>query len=131
MTTHIRHELAQIVSAEDLTAADKIYKAVTLDGTICQAASFRKFAGILFYAGPIAGGINSSFVSVAYDGITKAAMGAAVSTVGFPLKVANSGYLVPCASGDMSVGRLFDALASSGDISRVWIDAANLGFFGG
>ncbi len=126
MTTHIKHELVQIVAAEDLSDGVDQFKAITLDGTICQANSVKKFAGINWF-----GSTSGGFTSAAYVGITKASVGAAVSTVGFPLKVANSGWLIPCASGDMSVGRLFDALASSGDIARVMIDAKNLGFFGG
>lgn len=117
MTTHIRHELRQIVAAEDLSGVGAQFKAVTLDGTICQAASNKKFAGILWH-----GGVSSAFVSVAYDGLSKAYVGAAVSTVGFPLKVANSGFLVPANSGDPFIARLDDALASSGDIARIHID---------
>jgi hypothetical protein len=52
----------------------------------------------------------------------KAKMGLACASIGWPLKVANSGYLVPCGSGDFSVARLSDATASSGDIAQVAFD---------
>lgn len=116
MTTHIRHELLQLVAAEDLSGADKQFKIVNLNGTLAQAGS-KQAVGPLFY-----GAVQSAHISAAYDGITKAYVGGAVSTPGFGLMVANSGYLVAATSGSVIIGRLTDAAAASGDIARIFVD---------
>ena len=123
MTTHIRESAYQVRATEDLSGAR--YKAITLGGTIAQAANYKQIAGIC-KTSP-GSGYNSQAI---YEGITKALVGAAVSTLGWPLKVANSGWLTPCASGDVSFGR-FANTANSGDLVEVFIDATNPGFFGG
>ena len=124
MTTHIDEKPAiQILATEDLTIAK--YKAVTLNGTICQAANIKLVAGIS-KTSP-GSGYNTQVI---YAGITKAFMGAAVSTIGFPLKVANSGWIIPCNSGDTSIGRALTT-AASGDVSGLMLDVRNLGWFGG
>lgn len=105
----------QIIAGADLTG--KEYKVVTLDGVICSAALFNRAAGILAH-----GNVASAHISVAYAGLGKAYMGLACASVGWPLKIANSGYLTPCGSGDYSVARLSDATASSGDLAQVSFD---------
>lgn len=115
MTTQLKQELRQVIAGADLTGHE--FRVVTLDGVICSAALFRRAAGILQY-----GNVASQHVSVAYSGIGKAYMGLACASVGWPLKVANSGWLTPCASGDFAVARLSDATAASGDISQVTFD---------
>jgi hypothetical protein len=117
MTTHIKHELRQIVAGADLSGTGAQFKVVTLDGVICSAALFNRAAGILFY-----GGVASSFLGVAYVGITKAYIGATCASIGFPLAIANSGFLVPVTSGGFAVGRLSDATAASGDLAQVSVD---------
>lgn len=125
MTTHISvDDLRQVNATQDLSGPGFQFKVVTLDGAI--AADNKKAAGVLWNGGP-----SGSFVSVAYEGIAKAYMGAAVATVGFPLKATTSGWLVACASGDTSIGRLDDTIAASGDIARVMIDFQSFGYFGG
>jgi hypothetical protein len=124
MTTHIDEKPAiQIQATEDFSGAH--YKAATLGGTICQAASIKQVAGIIKTAP--GSGYNAQIV---YAGITKAFFGAGVSTVGYPVKVANSGWIIPCNSGDMSIGRSLTT-ANSGDVSGLMLDVRNLGFFGG
>ncbi len=115
MTTELFTRKRQLIAGADLTG--KEYKVVTLDGVICSAALFNRAAGVL-----VAGNTTSYHISVAYAGIGKATMGLGCSSVGWPLKIANSGYLVPCASGDFTVARLSDATANSGDIAQVSFD---------
>ena len=55
------------------------------------------------------------------DGVTKAFIGGAVSTLGYPLKIANSGWLVAASSGDVYVARAL-AIGGSGDLLEVAVD---------
>lgn len=127
MTTEISKNVRQIVAGADLSAPASQYKVVTLDGVICSAALIRRAAGVLVY-----GNVASSHLGVAYIGITKAYMGLACASVGWPLAVANSGFLVPCASGDFSFARLSDSTAASGDLAQVTVDfCAPPSFIGG
>ena len=113
-----------IVAAADLRAEGFHFKAVTLNGTVAGANQLA--AGILR-----TGNVASGHLSVVYSGLTKALVGGAVSTVGFPLKITTSGFLIACASGDTSIGRLGDRTASSGDLAEVSVDFKTFGYFGG
>lgn len=115
MTTELGTQLRQLIAGADLSGLE--WKVVTLDGIICSAANFNRAAGILRHGNPA-----SYHVSAVCAGITKAFMGAACSSVGWPLKIANSGWLSPCASGDFSIGRLSNATCSSGDLAQVSVD---------
>lgn len=119
MTVHIDEDVITISAAADLSAAGAKYKAVTIGGTI--AASPATAIGILKY-GASSGG-NASAV---YEGLSKAYVGVAVSTLGWPLTVTTSGWLTTATSGNQTVGRAL-ALAASGDIVPVAIDFKNLG----
>lgn len=123
MTTHIREESYQVTATEDLSGAK--YKAITLAGTIAQAADrAARVGGIMRYA--VNSGQNTGAI---YDGITKAFVGGAVSTPGWPLMVANSGFLVAATSGALTHARLAQASASSGDVAAVFAAFANPAFF--
>lgn len=123
MTTHIEEKSYQVLATEDLSGAK--YKMITLAGAIAQAANYKTAAGLCKTAP--GSGYNTQAV---YEGITKAFMGGAVTTIGYPLKVANSGFLVAANSGDGTVGRALTSCAS-GDICAVTIDLKNIGYFGG
>ncbi|CAB4164986.1 hypothetical protein UFOVP820_1, partial [uncultured Caudovirales phage] len=119
MTTHIDEDFYVISAAEDLSVAGAKYKAVTLNGTIAQSA-VRAF-GILKY-----GASSGGNASVVYEGLTKGFVGAAVSTLGWPLTVAASGWLVAANSGQQAVGRCL-AVVASGDIAPVAVDFKSVG----
>lgn len=113
MATHEREEALVVVATEDLSNAK--YKCVTFNGTIAQAADKARVAGISRFVAT-----SGNHANAVYDGITKAVIGGAVTTAGWPLKVANSGFLVACASGDMAVARLrYVGSVASGDIVSV------------
>ena len=117
MTTHIGGTTYQIQATEDLTGAK--LKIITLAGTIAQSVD-KQVAGICV-SNPASGYNGTAMV----QGIGKAYVGGAVGTVGYPLKVANSGFLVVSTSGDLSVARSL-AVAASGDLCPVFIDALTL-----
>lgn len=113
MTTHIGGDSYQVQAAEDLTGAK--LRCINLAGTIAQATE-KKGVGILTTY------TESGYNATAFiRGIHKAYVGGAVSTVGYPLKVANSGWLVVATSGDGFVARAL-ATAASGDICPVLFD---------
>lgn len=111
MATDIKKDVFTIAAAQDLTAASALFKVVTFGGTIAAAADTARWAGV--NVTNVASGENAS---AAYVGIFKASFGAAVSTPGWPLKVANSGWLTAAASGDTTIGRAVAAVAS-GDLA--------------
>jgi hypothetical protein len=117
MTTHINGIAFAVQATEDLSQAK--YKVGTLAGTIAQATD-KRLGGVI--VSNTSSGYNGSQI---VSGITKAYIGAAVGTVGYPLKLANSGYLTPASSGDVSCGRNLQ-LANSGDITMVLFDSFNL-----
>lgn len=129
MTTHISEEIFQVQAGADLSGSASRYKVVLLNGTIAAAAAVTRLAGILKY------GNNSGYnCGVVYDGITKAIVGGAVSTLGWPLKVANSGFLIAAASGDNGVcARLWgETIPASGDVAQVLCDFTGApGYLGG
>lgn len=117
MTIHINGMGYQVNATEDLTNAK--FKVITLLGTIAQAAGPRAVAGVCVY--PVTSGYTATAI---VNGITKALVGAAVNSLGAPLKVANSGFLTPASSGDVSCARALNT-ASSGDLLEVLFDAFN------
>lgn len=117
MTTHANHKMRTAVAAQDL-AMEAQYKAVTLAGAIAGTTS--TVAGILWHYGK-----TGDFISYVYEGDTEVKVGAAVSTLGFPLKIAASGWLTPAASGDVHVGRAMTT-AASGDIVNALVDFKTL-----
>lgn len=115
MTTHINGMGYQVRAAEALAK----FRAMTLAGTIAQAED-KRVAGICVTDG--ASGYNATAIM---SGITKAFIGGAVSTIGYPLKIANSGWLVVCASGDQQFARALNT-GASGDLLEVAVDAFSL-----
>lgn len=103
-----------VTAAEDFNS-DKLFKVASIAGTIA--------AGNSLAIGVVRGTAKSGAqVPVVYEGIAKVVVGAAVSTPGFPLKVAaTSGFMTPCASGDVQFGRAL-ATAASGDLVVAMVD---------
>lgn len=120
MTVHITEEMMGFVATADLSAPSAKYKVVTIGGTI--AASLPQALGVLKY-GTSSGGNGSAI----YAGVTKAFVGGAVSTVGWPLTVTTSGFLVAATSGQLTCGRAM-AVAASGDVAFVAVDFKTLGY---
>lgn len=108
------NKIWNVAATEDF-GTDKTFKAVSVAGTIAAGPSL----AIGISRGTCKSG---SQLPVVYEGITKVIVGAAVNTVGFPLKVAaTSGFLTPCASGDVMFGRAL-ATAASGDLVAAMVD---------
>jgi len=133
MTAEIFKSLLQITATEDLSSTAARFKAVTINGTIAQ--NTKSAAGILRYVAN-----SGSTASVVNKGVTKAFVGSGgVSTVGWPLKVALSGYLTPCASGDQVFGRYLPSYQStppavvinSGDLILIQLDREKLTVWNG
>lgn len=116
-------DVMTVQATTDLDGDGAKFKAITLNGTI--AASPNLAAGILRH-----GAKSGGHVSVVYRGITKVLAGGAVSTVGFPLTVTTSGFIVAASSGGVSIGRAIDTCAS-GDLFRAHVNFENLGFWHG
>lgn len=121
MTTHIDEDFYGVGATEDLSTAGAKYKVITLNGTIAQSP-VRAF-GILKY-----GASSGGNASIVYEGLTKGYVGGAVSTVGWPLTVAASGWLTAAASGNQIVGRAL-AVAASGDIAPLAVDFKSAGIY--
>lgn len=111
MATDINREVFSITSAQDLSVESTRYKVVTFGGTIGAAADTARWAGVNVTAAS-----SGEQTSAAYIGVFKASFGGAVSTPGWPLKVANSGWLTAAASGDTTIGRAV-AVVASGDLA--------------
>lgn len=119
MTTHIREELFQVPALADLTADSAMHHAIGLiSGTITPTALAA--IGVLKSKG-----LSGNNVSVCYQGITKLAAGAAVSTAGYPLTVTTSGWFIAATSGQFSVGRSLST-AASGDLLAAMVDFTNV-----
>jgi hypothetical protein len=123
MSTDIDFKMLQVQAGADLSGEGSKFKAITIGGTI--AAGPNLAAGILRH-----GAQQGANVSLAYHGVTKVLAGAAVSTVGFPLKVTTSGWIIAAASGDVSIGRAL-ATAASGDLVQAFVDFVSLGYWHG
>jgi hypothetical protein len=116
MTTHIRENLLGVRATQDLTGFK--YRAVTYGGAV--AATAAAAAGLLKY------GCNSGYdASVVTDGITKAQIGAAVSTLGFPITITTSGFVIAASSGGLTIGRAL-SVGNSGDLIEVSVDFTDL-----
>lgn len=124
MATDIYKDILPVVAGQDLPAAC-LYKAVTLGGTIAAAVAATA-------AGILTSQVNSGeTASVIVEGLCKADIGAAaISTVGWPLKITTSGWLTAAASGDQTVGRAI-ATCASGDRALVMLDFKNFGIWHG
>lgn len=123
MSTDLKYSALPVVAGADLDTADSRFKAVTLNGTI--AANPNLAAGILRH-----GGKTGETLSVIYEGITKVLAGAAVSTVGFPVTITASGFVIAASSGGVSIGRAL-ATCASGELVQAAVDFKTLGFWRG
>jgi hypothetical protein len=120
MSTDLDIKLIQVTAGADLDGEGSKFKAVTLAGTI--AATPLLAAGVLRH-----GAKNGEQLSVAYEGVFKAIFGAAVSTVGYPLTVTTSGFIIAASSGGATIGRS-RATVASGDIANAFFDFKSLGY---
>ncbi len=123
MTTHGRQNDWAIVATEDLSVATARFHAVSFAGLV--VASHSRAAGIL-----VTSARSGERVSVVYEGVAKCAIGAAVTTLGYPLKITTSGWLIAAASGDAHCGRTTTA-AASGDFVECWVDFMSVPAWGG
>jgi len=114
LATEGRQNKWPIVATEDLSVATARYHAVSFAGLVVGSSS--RAAGIL-----VTSARSGERVSVVYEGIAKAAIGGTVTTLGYPLKITTSGWLVVAASGDATCGRATVACAS-GDLAEVMVD---------
>ncbi|HEY6922581.1 MAG TPA: capsid cement protein [Steroidobacteraceae bacterium] len=114
MTTEGRQNKWALTATEDLSVATARYHAVSFAGLV--VASTSRAAGIL-----VTSAKSGERVSVVYEGVAKVAAGGAVSTLGYPLKITTSGWLVVAASGDAMVGRA-TATCASGDLVEAFVD---------
>ena len=125
MATEGHIELITVPATADLNDAASRFKVINLAGTICAAGDVRA-AGILRNAPK-----TNDAASAVYEGLTKGVAGGAVSTPGWPMKNANSGFVVAAASGDAPIwGRFIDS-CSSGDLVRVMVDFSIPGYWRG
>lgn len=120
MSTDLEMDLIQVTAGADLSGDAVKFKAVTLAGTI--AATPLLAGGVLRH-----GGQSGEQVSLAYKGAFKALFGAAVATVGYPLTVTASGFIIAASSGGASIGRSI-ATVSSGDLAQAFFDFSVLGY---
>lgn len=116
-------DVMTVQAGADLDGDGVKFKAITLNGTIAAATNLA--GGILRH-----GAKNGGHVSLVKRGQTKVLAGGAVSTVGFPLTVTTSGFLIAASSGGASCGRFLDTCAS-GDLVRAHVDFENIGFWRG
>lgn len=123
MATDIDFKLLQVTAGADLSGEGSKFKAVTLNGTI--AANANLAGGILRH-----GADSGKAVSLVYEGITKVLAGAAISTVGFPITITTSGFVIAASSGGSSIGRALSTCAS-GDLVQAAVDFKSIGFWRG
>lgn len=110
----------QVAATEDLSADSRKFKACTLSGTI--AATPLLAGGILRH-----GGKSGETITLGYSGLLKALFGGAVNTVGYPLTVTTSGFIIAASSGGQTIGRSRFTCAS-GDLQLAFFDFKNLGY---
>lgn len=114
-TDGIKGIVDTIVAANDFRVAGCLYKAVNEYGQFTAAAE-RGAAGIA-YSQPNSG----QHLMIVRQGVAKAYIGAAISSKGLQLRVAASGYLAICLSGDLGIGKLLQP-CNSGDLVDVFVD---------
>jgi len=123
MAIELSDRRLNIQAGQDLTPIGCLHKAVTINGVI--AANPVALGGFLKSKG--AQGEN---VAIADSGVVKVFAGAAVSTVGMPVTVTTSGFVIACPVGSYMIGKAY-ATAASGDLFPCLIDAANIGAYNG
>lgn len=114
MTTHGRQNAWTVNAAEDLSVATARFHAVSFGGLV--VANTSRALGIL-----VTSARSGERISAVVEGVVKAAVSGAVSTLGYPLKITTSGWLTVAASGDPMVGRAA-ATCASGDLVEAFVD---------
>lgn len=119
MTIESEFSIWNVTAAEDLDANATLYKAISIAGTYAAGPSLA--IGIARSKAK-----NLGQISVVFKGITKVVLGGAVTTPGYPIKVAaTSGFIIAAASGDAHCGRLLNTGAvASGDLVPALVDFA-------
>jgi hypothetical protein len=124
MATEGDYDAWQVLAGEDLSGA--LHKCVTATGKIAQAGAATYPELPLGVAKSKAASGES--VRVATEGIVKAFVGLAVTTIGWPLGVANSGWLVPTSfasvgssQGIVTARFLGPSAAASGDLATIFL----------
>jgi hypothetical protein len=123
MTIEQRVQYLNVTANQDLTPAACLHKAVTVNGTIAPSAGL--VCGFLKSKG-----LTGEAVRLADSGVVKVVAGAAVTTIGYPVTVTTSGFVIASSSGGTTIGRAFTA-ASSGDVFPIQTDCANVGQYNG
>ena len=123
MATDGNNKKWAINATEDLSVATARFHAVSFAGLV--VASYSRAAGIL-----VTSARSGERVGVVYEGVQKVAIGGTVTTLGFPLKITTSGWIVAAASGDTTIGRSTVACAS-GDLAEAFVDFMTLPLWGG
>lgn len=128
MATEDRLKKIAITATADLSsgALDNtgvLHKAVTLNGAIAPTPNLA--GGLLKNKGAI-----GEPVAVAVEGLMKGWAGAAISTVGYPVTITASGFIIAASSGDYTIGKTLE-IAASGDLRPFLLDFANLGYYKG
>lgn len=120
MTTEEMYCQTAVAAAAEITN-DMLFKGITFGGTI--AASPLQAVGIIRSTAKAGVGVGA-----VYEGITKVKVGAAVSTLGYPLTLTTSGFVIAATSGSPSIGRAM-ATAASGDLLKAMVDFKTLPFW--
>lgn len=123
MATDLAYKAFPVAATEDLSDPSRRFKAVNIGGTIAASANL---AGGILRNAPKSG----ETAELIFEGITKVLAGAAVSTLGFPLTITTSGFIIAASSGGASIGRALET-CSSGDLVQAMVDFTNLGFWRG
>lgn len=122
MTVYQQQQLITVEATADLSGEASRFKVVTIGGAICSAALVKQAAGILWHGAEVGQG-----ASVVREGVTKALAGVAISTVGYPITTANSGFLALTVSGGHTFGRALETCAS-GDLVPVYVNFAQINY---
>jgi hypothetical protein len=123
MTIESEFQSWNVTATEDLSAASRRFKAVSIFGTI---AGTNALALGIMRSGNVLGGQ----VSVVVQGITKAVCATVITTPGWPISITGSGFIAPATTtasggsvGTGHIGRYLGlAAAASGDLVPVLVN---------
>ncbi|MCX8113673.1 MAG: hypothetical protein N3D71_01180 [Burkholderiaceae bacterium] len=119
MATHNYARTLPVTAAEDLVSQAVRFKVITWAGTIAPGPS--RAAGVL-----ITSTRSGETAGVQVEGVVKVVAGGAVNTLGYPLTVANSGFMVAASSGAIAYGRAIET-CGSGDLVQAIVQFASPG----
>jgi hypothetical protein len=123
MTTHAYTRTLPVTAAEDLSSQAARFKVLSFGGVIAPGTS--RAAGI-----NITSTRSGEVAAVQVEGVVKVVAGGAVNTLGYPLTVANSGFMVAASSGGLAFGRALETCAS-GDLVQALVNFAAPGAWPG